>query len=154
MVFWGAELIAMVFKPIGGQGHIIQMKVKAISLYFHFPTCVIIPEMNIQISPAALLNLIKSCTRQHLNLTLHDASTLTIIQQYLDYQDKVRKGHLGKTAVFWLSVMDHQRLVFMLINAVKTNNRKLFHVCNGKMANLFFAYDGPNYSRYFITSIR
>ena len=112
---------------------------------------VFIENMNIQISFTALLNLITSCNREHLTLTLQDASTLNIIQQYLEYQDKVRKGHLGKTAAFWLSVMDHQRLVFMLIYAVKTNNRKLFHVCNGDMANLFFAYDGHNYSRYFIT---
>ena len=108
---------------------------------------VFIEEINVQISPAALLDLIESCTRQQLDIALEDSSTLTVIQQYLDYQDKVRNGHLGKTAMFWLSVMDHQRLVFMLIYAVKTNNRKLFHVCNGKMSNLFFAFDGPNYSR-------
>ena len=108
---------------------------------------VFIEEINVQISPAALLDLIESCTRQQLDIALEDSSTLTVIQQYLDYQDKVRNGHLGKTAMFWLSVMDHQRLVFMLIYAVKTNNCKLFHVCNGEMANLFFAFDGLNYSR-------
>ena len=35
----------------------------------------------------------------------------------------------------------------MLIYAVKTNNRKLYHKCNGEMANLFFAYNGQNYCR-------
>ena len=72
---------------------------------------------------------------------------MAIIQEYLDFQDKVRKGHLGKTAVFWLSVMDHQCLVLMLISAVKTSNRTFYHVTNGKIADLFFAYDGQNYSR-------
>ncbi|KAK1875363.1 Protein FAM149B1, partial [Dissostichus eleginoides] len=29
-----------------------------------------------------------------------------------------------------------------------TNNIQLFHKCNGEMANIFFAFDGHNYSRY------
>ena len=44
--------------------------------------------------------------------------------------------------------MDQFKLILMLIYAVKTHNRKLFHYCNGEMAALFFAYDGHNYSRY------
>ena len=44
--------------------------------------------------------------------------------------------------------MDDANLVFLLIHAAKTSNRKLFHKCNGEMANLFFAFDGQNYSRY------
>ena len=51
---------------------------------------------------------------------------------------------------FWLSVIDHSRLIKMLQYAVKTNNLDLFHNCNSKMADLFFAYDGPNYSRYLV----
>ena len=39
------------------------------------------------------------------------------------------------------------KLFFMLNFAVKTNNRKLFHKCNGEMADFFFAYDGQNYCR-------
>ena len=111
---------------------------------------VFLEDMDIQVTPAVLLNLITSCNKQNLHLALQDASSLVIIEKYLEYQENVRQGHLGKTAVFWLSIMDHQRLVFMLIYAVKTHNRKLFHVCCGKMANLFFAYNGPNYSRYLI----
>ncbi|KAK0148593.1 hypothetical protein N1851_011078 [Merluccius polli] len=38
----------------------------------------------------------------------------------------------------------------MLQYSVKTNNLALFHKCNGDMADLFFAYDGPNYSRYLV----
>ena len=63
------------------------------------------------------------------------------------YEEKVCAGHLGKTATFWLSVIDNTRLVLMLLYSVKTNNLALFHKCNGDMADLFFAYDGPNYSR-------
>ena len=108
---------------------------------------VFIEETDIQLCPDVVLEVIRAPSRHNLDLALQDASTLVIIQEYLDYQDKVRQGHLGKTAKFWLSVMDHQRLVFMLLFAVKTNNRKLFHVSNSKMASLFFAFDGPNYLR-------
>ena len=41
----------------------------------------------------------------------------------------------------------------MLNFAVKTNNRKLFHNCNGEMADLFFAYDDQNYCRLEIIKI-
>ena len=33
---------------------------------------------------------------------------------------------------------------------MKTNNLALFHKCNSEMANLFFAFDGPNYSCYLV----
>ena len=49
---------------------------------------------------------------------------------------------------FWLSVVDHARLPLMFQYSVKTNNYHLFHKCNGDMAELFFAYDGPHYSRW------
>lgn len=63
-------------------------------------------EEDVHLTPEALLNLIKLCDRQYLELALQDDSTLSIIKHYLKYQDKVCKGHLGKTAMFWLSVMD------------------------------------------------
>ncbi len=94
-----------------------------------------------------LINLIHCCTCENLDSTLKNPSLLNLINQYKQYQDKVRKGHLGKTGMFWLSMMDHARLVFMMDFAVKTNNFELFHHCNGAMADLFFAYDGHNYSR-------
>ena len=104
---------------------------------------VFLEEKDISISPESLLEIIKTCNRQNLTLVLQDESIIAIIQEYLDFQDKVRKGHLGKTAVFWLSVMDHQRLVFMLIYVVKASNRMLYHVINGdgEMAELFLAFD-------------
>lgn len=66
-----------------------------------------IEEEDVRLTPEALLNLIESCNRQNLDLALQDGSTINIIRHYMEYQDKVRKGHLSKTAVFWLSVMDH-----------------------------------------------
>lgn len=105
-------------------------------------------EESIQInSQVALLNLVQSCTRENLNFALQDDSTLTIISKYIEYEGKVHAGHLGKTARFILSIIEHNRLLQMLLYSVKTNNFELFHTCNGKMADLFFAYDGQNYSR-------
>lgn len=107
-----------------------------------------IEEENVEVTnPKALFNLIQTCSRENLELALKDNSTLALVNKYVAYEDRVRDGHLGKTATFWLSVIDHTRRILMLQYAVKTNNLALFHKCNGDMADLFFAYDGPNYSR-------
>ena len=105
---------------------------------------------DLELSPRALLSLIETCKREQLDAAIHDESTGHLISLYKAFKEKVRKGHLGKTAIFWISFMDHANLVFLLIHAVKTNNQMLFHWCNGEMANLFFAFDGQNYSRYTI----
>ena len=79
---------------------------------------------------------------------MNDQSTIELIQSYLEFQNRVRNGHLGKTGKLWLSFLDQFKLILMLIYAFKTHNRKLFHYSNGEMAILFFAYDEHNYSRY------
>ena len=83
--------------------------------------------------------------------TIEDESVNVVLQKYLAYENSVRDGYLGKTAAFWMDVVDHTRLLLMLQFAVKTSNYELFHKCNGQMAELFFAYDGPNSSRYIIS---
>ena len=98
-------------------------------------------------NPITFLNLVQYVSRENLEDTMHDASVALIIEQYSAYEQKVRDGVLGKTATFWISVMDQCRLLMMMQYAVKTNNLRLFHRCSGDMANLFFAFDGPNYSR-------
>ena len=106
-------------------------------------------EENVDVTyPVALLSAAQNCSRESLNHAMHDPSTCIILDKYQAYEDKVRAGHLGKTATFWISVIDHTRLILMLLYAMKSNNFDLFHKCNGDMADLFFAYDGPNYSRY------
>ena len=109
-----------------------------------------VEQTNAEIRPQALLNVIQTCNRQSVDAALHDESTNGLMQMYVDFQVQVRMGHLGKTATCWISFMDDAKLVFMLMYAVKTNNRKLFHKYNGEMANLFFAYDGQNYCRLVI----
>ena len=110
------------------------------------------------ISSSSMLSLVHECSRETLNIALQDRDTCAILAKYTAYEDKVRVSHLGKTAAFWITIIDHARLVLLLQYSVKTNNLTLFHKCNGEMANLFFAYDGPNYSRYqllhFFSSVR
>lgn len=105
-------------------------------------------EENIPISePVVLLNLVKSCSRENLDAALKDPSVLNLIGRYQLYEKSVPKGHLGKTAASWMSFINHCHLEFMPLYSVKTNNLELFHLCNGEIAILFFAYDGHNYSR-------
>lgn len=108
---------------------------------------VFIEEEGIEIDTLALFNLIKLMNREHLDAALNDEPTKAVIQAYISYQDRVRKGHLGKTGVLWMSFIDNCHVLFMLLLAVKTNNAPLFHKCNSEMADLFFGYDGQNYAK-------
>ena len=104
-------------------------------------------EEDVEIHTTCLLTL-TACNRSNLDTSLNDQSSIDLIQRYLEFQNRVRNGHLEKTSKFGLLFMDQFKLILMLIYAVKTHNRKLFHFCNGEMAILFFAYDGHSYSRY------
>ena len=77
--------------------------------------------------PVALQNLAQLCDRQNLNLALQDSSTLPTLNQFDAFQDKVRSGYLGKTAQFWVSVINNPLLILMLQFSVRTNNLALFH---------------------------
>ena len=106
-------------------------------------------EENVDVTyPVALLSAAQNCSREFLNHAMHDPSTCIILDMYQVYEDKVHAGNLGKNATFLINVIDHTWLILMLLLAMKTNNFDLFHKCNGDIADLFFAYDGPNYSRY------
>ena len=47
-------------------------------------------------NPEALINLVKDCTRDKLDLVIQDPSTQALLKKYLEYEEMVRKGHLGK----------------------------------------------------------
>ena len=98
-----------------------------------------------------LLQLIQDITKETLGDTIEDESVNVVLQKYSSYENSVCSGYLGKTAAFWTAVIDHTRLLLMIQFAVKTNNYELFNKCNGQMAELFFAYEGPNYSKYIIS---
>ena len=108
---------------------------------------VFVEQTNTEIHPQALLDVIQACNRNNVDAAYTDESTN---KSMCDSRNKFAKGILEKTAGFWIWFMDNAKLVLMLIYAVKTNNRKLFHKCNDEMANLFFAYDGQNYCRLVI----
>ena len=97
---------------------------------------------------ATLDALIKSCTPENLAAAENDPTLSLLMDGYEEFQEKVRKGSIGKTATFWLSFLDHARRVFMLLYAVKTNNLPLFHKSMADMADLFFSFGGHNYSRF------
>ncbi|XP_060552961.1 uncharacterized protein LOC132714190 [Ruditapes philippinarum] len=92
--------------------------------------------MESELNPTLLMKLVSILSRDTLNSLLDDQSVTDFIDQYISFEDSVRHGELGKTAMFWLSVVDHARLVLMLLYAVKTNNLDLFHQCYGQMAVL------------------
>jgi len=70
------------------------------------------------------------------------------LDNFLAYREECRRGSLGKTAQFWLSYMDHVRLILALNHAVKHNNFPLYVHCVHEMAPMFFSFNGQNYARY------
>jgi hypothetical protein len=77
--------------------------------------------------PVALLSLINSCEWILLDAALMDYTTVTvdIIFKYKQFEDKVCKGHLLKTAIYWFLFIEHARLLFMILYSVKVNNFNL-----------------------------
>ena len=70
------------------------------------------------------------------------------IGEYVSFLQDIRIGELGKTAQFWMSYMDHIRLVLSLIKAVKQNDFVTYTYCLFAMPDLFFSFGGQNYARY------
>ena len=65
-------------------------------------------------NPSCLFQLMQKCNSNNLDAVLEDNATDDVIKAYCAYEEKVRKNHLGKTAAFWMSFIDHCRLVLML----------------------------------------
>ena len=55
--------------------------------------------------PEVISSLIDSFTREDLQLVLKDKSILNLIKMYKKYEDKIYKGHLGKTHQVWCLVL-------------------------------------------------
>ena len=79
---------------------------------------------------------------------INDEQIHAYVRKYLKFKQKVREGHLEKTAMFWLSYMDQVSLVLSLLRAVKTNDFMLYVECLYNMCDIFFSFDGQNYARY------
>ena len=65
-----------------------------------------------------------------------------------DSRTRVLKGHLGKTAQFWMRYVDRVWNILNFQLATKENNLSLHRGCLEKMVSLFFSYDHQNYARY------
>ena len=83
-----------------------------------------------------LPDLIQECLIDTLQEALGDASLQTFLTAYMKFHKLVRNGDFGKTAQFWMSFLDHARLVFLLLWAIKTNNLLLSHKCMADMTDL------------------
>ena len=70
------------------------------------------------------------------------------IDTYIKFQDDVREGSLGKTAQFWISVLDDIKKAIYLDIAAKTNDFNLWKYCLHEMSPIFFSQNGQNYARY------
>lgn len=92
-------------------------------------------ETNVQICPQALHDLIQTWNRENIDVGCVNEQNHKDIWRFLG--KKVRLGLLGKTSRFWILFIYDFKLVFMLIFAAKTNNKKLFHKCSREVANFF-----------------
>lgn len=92
--------------------------------------------------------LLKDRNKDSLAVVMDDPNFHSYLAEYSEFRAGVKKGDLGKTAMFWVSYMDHIWLILHLLKAVKTNDYYLYSACLHEMANLFFSYDGQNYARY------
>lgn len=99
-------------------------------------------------SNAKLKQLTEIPSRDVLSQCLNDLDIVACVNKFLTYKQMVREGHLGKTARFCLSYMDHIWLVLSLTRAVKTNDILLYADCLHRMTDIFFSFDGQNYARY------
>ena len=93
-------------------------------------------------------HVVETCSSDAIKSALNNDTVREYLDKYLAYREKVRAGSLGKTAQFWLSYMDHVRLLQTLIHAVKHNDFTLYAYCIHAMTPIFCSFDGQNYARY------
>ena len=112
-----------------------------------------------QASKDLLNGLVKSPSKENETLVLANLHIVSYIERYLKFRETVRTGVLGKTAILWMSYMDHVWLTLNLLQAVKTNDFFAYSHCLCLMPDLLFSFGGQNYARYmaffsmFITNI-
>ena len=69
-------------------------------------------------------------------------------EQYFDYLEKIRQGHLGKTAQFWLIYVDMMRIQQQHHTSVQENNYELKVASIESFIPYYFYYNMQNYARY------
>ena len=101
-----------------------------------------------QASKDLLNGLVKSPSKENETLVLADLHIVSYIEKYLKFRETVRTRVLGKTAIFWMSYMDHIWLTLNLLQAVKTNDFFAYSHCFCLMPDLFFSFGSQYYARY------
>ncbi|KAK6184936.1 hypothetical protein SNE40_007284 [Patella caerulea] len=87
-------------------------------------------------------------TKETESSLVNDAGLRSYLADYQRFRQDVRLGQHGKTAVLWMSYMDHIWLILSLNQAVKTNNFMVYAECLSLMPDIFFSFGGQNYARY------
>ena len=95
-----------------------------------------------------LTDVIATCSADAVESAWKNDTVREYLDNFLAYREECREGSLGKIAQFWLSYMDHVRMLLALIHAVKHNDFTLYAYCIHAMAPIFFSFNGYNYSRY------
>jgi len=101
-----------------------------------------------QSSKDCIRALIDGPSKETEDAVLRDEHVSAYIDEFMQFRDSVRTGKLGKTAVFWMTYIDHVWLLLSLLQAVKTNNYDVYTECISQMPDLFFSFGGQNYARY------
>ena len=70
--------------------------------------------------------LMQQCNIDSLQNAMMDKYTMELLKKYMLYEQKVKTEHLGKTALFWLSFIEHIYRVDLLLYSVKSNQLRLF----------------------------
>ena len=106
------------------------------------------PVNTAELGSLEVIQLISMYAREHLMTAVQDDYLNEIARDFLTFESSDADGILRPTTQFWLSFVNHDKWVFMLTYAVKTNNGSLHHKCMADMAHLFFSQGGQNYARY------
>lgn len=101
-----------------------------------------------KVSKDLIANLISNTNKETEQAVLNEPHLTGYIDGYEKFRDDIRSGEYGKTAILWISYMDHVWLALSLLQAVKTNNFAAYRESLCLMPDLFFSFGGQNYARY------
>ena len=95
------------------------------------------------------IQLAEKPSKEQVTLILSNAAfTALLAADITQFKKKVREGHLGRIAQFWLNYIDWVWLILQNQRAIKEGNLDLHMASLQQMCKLFFSYDQQNYVRY------
>ncbi|CAF4952709.1 unnamed protein product [Pieris macdunnoughi] len=87
-------------------------------------------------------------TEKSVNPTVTREDLVDCFEKYEEYKQQTLNGKYGKTSQFYMIYINLIEHYFMLCRSIRTANLDLFRFVLPKIANLFFTFNQPNYSRY------